>query len=115
MDYSKPVPGKLMFEALKNEKCIVMACNIRIGASTRGIMMAAKEKRASDKVKIMLASSQPCFSFPFVIYSLNKVVNDRPTEVPNKRIKNSGTIREIRYASVIRLTPKRAPIITVVK
>jgi fructose-bisphosphate aldolase, class II len=47
MDYSKPVPGKLMFEALKNEKCIVMACNIRIGASARGIMMAAKEMDAA--------------------------------------------------------------------
>jgi fructose-bisphosphate aldolase, class II len=47
MDYSKPVPGKLMFEALKNEKCIVMACNIRIGASARGIMMAAKELDAA--------------------------------------------------------------------
>jgi fructose-bisphosphate aldolase, class II len=47
MDYSKPVPGKLMFEALKNEKCIVMACNIRIGSSTRGIMMAAKELDAA--------------------------------------------------------------------
>ncbi|MFH0862691.1 MAG: class II fructose-bisphosphate aldolase [Candidatus Altiarchaeota archaeon] len=43
MDYSRPVPGKLMFEALKNERCIVMACNIRIGHSVRGIMMAAKE------------------------------------------------------------------------
>ena len=47
MDYSKPVPGKLMFEALKNEKCIVMACNIRIGSSVRGIMMAAKELDAA--------------------------------------------------------------------
>jgi len=47
MDYTKPIPGKHMFEALKDEKCIVMACNIRIGASARGIMMAAKELDAA--------------------------------------------------------------------
>jgi len=52
MDYSKPVPGKLMFEALQNEKCIVMACNIRIGACARGIMMAAKELDAAVMFEI---------------------------------------------------------------
>jgi fructose-bisphosphate aldolase class II len=52
MDYAKPVAGKLMFEALKNEKCIVMACNIRIASSTRGIMMAAKELDAAVMFEI---------------------------------------------------------------
>jgi len=52
MDYAKPIPGKLMFEALKGEKCIVMACNIRVGASTRGIMMAAKELDAAVMFEI---------------------------------------------------------------
>jgi fructose-bisphosphate aldolase, class II len=47
MDYTLPVPGKLMLEALKNEKCIVMACNIRIAATSRGIMQAAKELDAA--------------------------------------------------------------------
>jgi fructose-bisphosphate aldolase, class II len=52
MDYSKPVPGKLMFEALKDERCIVMAANIRIAASARGIMMAAKELDAAVMFEI---------------------------------------------------------------
>jgi len=47
MDYAKPVSGKLMLEALRNEKCIVMACNIRLGVSARGIMTAAKELDAA--------------------------------------------------------------------
>ncbi|MFH1055533.1 MAG: class II fructose-bisphosphate aldolase [Candidatus Altiarchaeota archaeon] len=52
MDFTKPIPGKLLFEALKNEKCIVMAANIRITHSVRGIMMAAKELDAAVMFEI---------------------------------------------------------------
>jgi len=41
-----------MFEALRGEKCIVMAANIRVGASARGIMMAAKELDAAVMFEI---------------------------------------------------------------
>ncbi|MDD5112203.1 MAG: class II fructose-bisphosphate aldolase [Candidatus Altiarchaeota archaeon] len=43
MDYSKPVSGKQIFKALEKERCIVMAANIRVQRSARGIMQAAKE------------------------------------------------------------------------
>jgi fructose-bisphosphate aldolase class II len=42
-DYNKPVSGKLIFNALKDRKCIIMAANIRVQESARGIMQAAKE------------------------------------------------------------------------
>lgn len=52
MDYAKPVPGQYMINALKDEGCIVMAANIRIIHSTRGIMMAAKELDAAVMFEI---------------------------------------------------------------
>lgn len=52
MDYIKPVPGQDMINALVNEKCIVMATNIRVIHSTRGIMMAAKELDAAVMFEI---------------------------------------------------------------
>jgi len=42
-DFNKPVSGKQIFNALKDKKCIVMAANIRVAESARGIMQAAKE------------------------------------------------------------------------
>ncbi|MCX6695084.1 MAG: class II fructose-bisphosphate aldolase [Candidatus Altiarchaeota archaeon] len=42
-DFNKPVSGKHIFNALKDRKCIIMAANIRIQRSARGIMEAAKE------------------------------------------------------------------------
>ncbi|MFH0860911.1 MAG: class II fructose-bisphosphate aldolase [Candidatus Altiarchaeota archaeon] len=47
MDYSKPVSGKELFKALEGKDCIVMAANMRISHSARGVMMAAKEKNAA--------------------------------------------------------------------
>lgn len=46
-DYSKPISGKLLFKALEGKDCMVMAANIRITHSARGIMMAAKEMNAA--------------------------------------------------------------------
>jgi fructose-bisphosphate aldolase class II len=43
MDYNKPISGKHIFKALEKERCIVMAANIRVQRSARGIMEAAKE------------------------------------------------------------------------
>ena len=47
MDYSKPVSGKQIFKALEKERCIVMAANIRVQRSARGIMQAAQELDAA--------------------------------------------------------------------
>lgn len=47
MDYTSPVSGKLIFDALRDVDCIVMAANIRVQQSTRGIMQAAMEKEAA--------------------------------------------------------------------
>ncbi|MFH1788384.1 MAG: class II fructose-bisphosphate aldolase [Candidatus Altiarchaeota archaeon] len=46
-DYNLPVSGRKIFSALKGEKLIVMAANIRTQLSTRGIMEAAKELDAA--------------------------------------------------------------------
>lgn len=46
-DYTKPISGKKLFESLKGTKGIVMAANIRISHSVRGIMQAAKEKNSA--------------------------------------------------------------------
>jgi fructose-bisphosphate aldolase class II len=43
MDYHKPISGKHIFKALEKERCIIMAANIRVQRSARGIMEAAKE------------------------------------------------------------------------
>jgi len=43
VDYNKPVSGKHIFNALKDRRCIIMAANIRVQRSARGIMEAAKE------------------------------------------------------------------------
>ena len=37
-DYTKPISGKLLFKALEGKDCIVMAANIRITHSARGII-----------------------------------------------------------------------------
>jgi fructose-bisphosphate aldolase class II len=47
MDYGKPIQGQDLVNALGGEKCIVMAANIRITHSTRGVMLAAKELDAA--------------------------------------------------------------------
>jgi len=40
----KPISSLLMFNALKNEKCIIMACNVRVTKGMlKGILRAAKE------------------------------------------------------------------------
>ncbi|MFH1403232.1 MAG: class II fructose-bisphosphate aldolase [Candidatus Altiarchaeota archaeon] len=52
MDYAKPVQGQDLVNALAGEKCIVMAANIRVIHSTRGIMMAAKELDATVMFEI---------------------------------------------------------------
>jgi len=41
-----PVSGKVIFNALRDKNCIVMAANIRIQPCIQGIMEAAMEKRA---------------------------------------------------------------------
>lgn len=43
MDYTNPISGKLIFDALKDKNVIVMAANIRIQHCFRGIIDAAKE------------------------------------------------------------------------
>ena len=44
----RPVPGDVMFDSLKDEKCIIMACNTRITKGVvKGIMKAAKEMDAA--------------------------------------------------------------------
>ncbi|MBD3388196.1 MAG: class II fructose-bisphosphate aldolase [Candidatus Altiarchaeales archaeon] len=52
MDFTKPVQGQDMVNALAGEKCIVMAANIRVTHSARGIMMAAKELDAAVMFEI---------------------------------------------------------------
>lgn len=47
MDYTKPIAGQDLVNALGGTGCIVMAANIRISHSARGIMMAAKELDAA--------------------------------------------------------------------
>lgn len=47
MDYNKPISGKHIFKALEKERCIVMAANIRVQRSARGIMEAAKQMDAA--------------------------------------------------------------------
>jgi len=47
MDYNNPISGKLIFNALKDKNVIVMAANIRIQHTLRGIMEAAKEMDAA--------------------------------------------------------------------
>ena len=42
-DFNKPISGKLIFNALKDKRCIIMAANIRVPRSARGVMEAAKE------------------------------------------------------------------------
>jgi fructose-bisphosphate aldolase, class II len=83
MDYSKPVPGKLMFEALRGEKCIVMAANIRIGASARGIMMAAKELDAAvifeiAKSEVKYTAQSPKVFADGILKCAKDVVFDQP-------------------------------------
>jgi len=46
-DYNLPISGRKIFDALKDEKLIVMAANIRCQLSTPGIMQAAKELDAA--------------------------------------------------------------------
>ncbi len=55
-DY-KPIPGSKMFDALANEKCIVMTCNTRITKGVaRGIFRAAKD--TDSPVMFELAKSE---------------------------------------------------------
>ncbi len=43
-----PIPGNVMYESLKNEKCIIMACNTRVVPGiAKGIMRAAKDLDAA--------------------------------------------------------------------
>jgi len=43
-----PIPGNVMYDSLKNEKCIIMACNTRVVPGIcRGIMRAAKDLDAA--------------------------------------------------------------------
>ena len=46
-DYNLPISGRRIFNAVKGEKLIVMAANIRCQLSTPGIMQAAKELDAA--------------------------------------------------------------------
>jgi fructose-bisphosphate aldolase class II len=47
MDNYEPIPGNVMYDSLKNEKCIIMACNTRIVPGVcKGIMRAAKDLNA---------------------------------------------------------------------
>ncbi|MBU0761434.1 MAG: class II fructose-bisphosphate aldolase [Candidatus Altiarchaeota archaeon] len=52
MDYTKPVWGEDVVNALAGKGCIVMATNIRITHSARGIMLAAKELDAAVMFEI---------------------------------------------------------------
>ncbi|MBD3261851.1 MAG: class II fructose-bisphosphate aldolase [Candidatus Altiarchaeales archaeon] len=52
MDFTKPVPGQDFVNALPDAGCIVMAANIRVTHSARGIMMAAQELDAAVMFEI---------------------------------------------------------------
>lgn len=52
MDYSRPIQGRDLVNALGGKGTIVMAANIRITHSARGIMMAAKELDAAVMFEI---------------------------------------------------------------
>lgn len=52
MDYTRPVWGQDMINALAGKGCIIMAANIRISHSARGIMQAAKELDAAVMFEI---------------------------------------------------------------
>jgi len=57
MSKFNPIPGNLMFDALKNEKTIIMACNVRITKGIlKGIFRAAKKLDAA--VMFELAKSE---------------------------------------------------------
>ena len=54
----KPIPSNLMFDALKNEKTIVMACNVRITKGIlKGIFMAAKKTDSAVIMEIAKSES----------------------------------------------------------
>lgn len=95
MDYSKPVQGQDLVNALAGEKCIVMAANIRITHSTRGIMMAAKELDAAvifeiAKSEIGYTAQRPKEFYDMIVKTAQELEFDVPYVIHGDHI----TIKE---------------------
>ncbi|MBU2477010.1 class II fructose-bisphosphate aldolase, partial [Candidatus Micrarchaeota archaeon] len=58
MSKFNPLPGNLMFDALKNDETIIMACNVRITKGIlKGIFLAAKKMDAAVIMEIAKSES----------------------------------------------------------
>ena len=57
-DY-EPLPGNVMYDSLKNEKCIIMACNTRVVPGiVKGILRAAKDMDAAIILELARSEMQ---------------------------------------------------------